>query len=325
MPHVHPLERLINLVALLLDARTPLTFERIRELLPAYAQDDAATAKRMFERDKDILRDNGIPIEVVPTDAFDVEEGYTIPKDRYYLPEIAFTPQEISALFVAARSGPGDTSAEQGARKLLSGSEGLLGGLDPGPLTLGPDVDADLVTRVAEAVLRGSRRVRFEYTTALGVSSEREVDAYGLVWRAGHWYLVGLDHDRGQIRAFRLSRFSGDVADAGKGGEPPEGFRAAEHVRAGPWGPGEPAERGETPERATISLSPDVAWWGLAGLRDVEREEPGDDGWIRVHLPAEGDEGLAAWVLGFGPDARVESPAALRDEVVRRLEALLAG
>src|SRR5215211_6218146 len=121
---MHPLERLINLVAMLLEARRPLPFEQIRVALPAYAQDDISTAKRMFERDKDILRDNGIPIEMESLDALEVEEGYVIPKDRYYVPEMSFTPQEISALFVAAHSGADDTSAGQGVRKLLYGADG---------------------------------------------------------------------------------------------------------------------------------------------------------------------------------------------------------
>src|SRR5213596_2248029 len=56
-PAMHPLERLIDLVALLLDARRPYTFEDIRRLMPAYQQADVASAKRMFERDKDILRE----------------------------------------------------------------------------------------------------------------------------------------------------------------------------------------------------------------------------------------------------------------------------
>src|SRR6266513_962557 len=42
---VHPLERLINLVALLLESGRPLPFERIRELMPAYQQSDPSTAK----------------------------------------------------------------------------------------------------------------------------------------------------------------------------------------------------------------------------------------------------------------------------------------
>ncbi|HEX2425981.1 MAG TPA: DNA-binding transcriptional regulator, partial [Actinomycetota bacterium] len=82
---MHPLERLVNLVALLLESPLPLTFDQIRDAMPeAYAQQEVATAKRMFERDKDILRDIGVPIEVTATDPWDVEQGYTIPKDRYY-------------------------------------------------------------------------------------------------------------------------------------------------------------------------------------------------------------------------------------------------
>ena len=82
---MHPLERLINLVAMLLEARRPLTFEQIRAALPAYAQDDVATAKRMFERDKDVLREYGVPLELVDVDVWGTEQGYVIPKDKYYL------------------------------------------------------------------------------------------------------------------------------------------------------------------------------------------------------------------------------------------------
>ena len=86
---MQPLERLVNLVALLLESRIPLTFDQIREkLAEAYEHEDVNSAKRMFERDKDVLRDIGVPIEVVATDVWDAEQGYTIPKDRYYLPEI---------------------------------------------------------------------------------------------------------------------------------------------------------------------------------------------------------------------------------------------
>ena len=50
---MHPLERLVNLVALLLESRTPLTFDQIRsKLAEGYGHQDASSAKRMFERDK---------------------------------------------------------------------------------------------------------------------------------------------------------------------------------------------------------------------------------------------------------------------------------
>src|SRR5262245_46261446 len=110
---MHPLERLINLVALLLDSTRPLTFDQIREVMPAYQQADVSSAKRMFERDKDILREVGIPIELVATDVWDVEQGYRIPREQYYLPEVTFTPEEVWALFVAAHAPGEDGEAEQ--------------------------------------------------------------------------------------------------------------------------------------------------------------------------------------------------------------------
>ena len=93
---MEPLERLLNLVGLLLETEHPMTFEEIRRTLPAYGGDNLDSAKRKFERDKDILREYGVPLEMAATDVWDVEQGYTIPKDRYYVPEIAFTPSTCS-------------------------------------------------------------------------------------------------------------------------------------------------------------------------------------------------------------------------------------
>ena len=142
---MEPLERLLNLVGLLLETRTPLTFEQIRETLEPYRQEKVDSAKRMFERDKDILRDYGVPLQLVDTDAWGTEQGYVIPKDAYYLPEIAFTPEELAALFVAAQGVRNDTPAEEAVRKLMVGAEGsMLAGLAGGPLASGSDARGSL-------------------------------------------------------------------------------------------------------------------------------------------------------------------------------------
>ena len=144
------------------------------------------------------------------------------------------------------------------------------------------------------------------------------MDAYGLTVRGGHWYLVGLDAGRGEVRSFRLSRFSSDPLDLGEGSAPPEGFRVAEHVQAGPWGPGEP----ET--TATIAFAPDVAWWAVKGVAGAEATRTGDDGWVEIRVPYQPGESLASWVLSFGPEAEAVDPPELRDEIVARLEATRA-
>jgi proteasome accessory factor B len=311
---MHPLERLLNLVALLLETGRPLTFEEIRGALQAYGQEDKASAKRQFERDKDTLRNIGIPVEAVPTDAWEVEEGYRIPKERYELPDLSLEPEEAAALFVAAHGEGGD--AAQAFRKLALGAEtGLLAALENGPPASGVDASGPRLPEVAEAV-SGRRRVRFRYRPVTGDEGDRDVDAWALLFRAGAWYLVGGDRDRGEPRSFRLSRIGSDIRDGGVGRPPPEGFRASEHLTAGPWGLGEP----ETAAR--VAFSPKVSWWATAGLPGARAVRTRTDGWTEADVPV-GDS-FVSWVLSFGADAEVLGPAHLRDEVVRALETVRA-
>ncbi|HTG46722.1 MAG TPA: WYL domain-containing protein [Actinomycetota bacterium] len=315
---MEPLERLLNLVGLLLETPVPLTFEQIRETLEAYRSDNLDSAKRKFERDKDILREYGVPLEMAGTDAWDVEQGYRIRKDRYYLPEISFTPEEVTALFVAAQSASEETAATRGVRKLLYGADGgLLVGAGSGPLIAGPDARGDRVLAAADAA-SAHRRIGFGYRTSQGTVSERLVDAYGVVYRGGHWYLVGLDGEREAMRAFRLSRFTTEVADLGEGSAPPEGFRAIDHVEAGPWQPG-----GE--DRAAIAFAPAAAVLAEGAFPGARRTGERPDGRVVLEIPAADEHALAGLVLQYGPDAEVVEPASLRDEVIRRLEAVAGG
>jgi proteasome accessory factor B len=312
---VYPLERLLNLVALLLEARVPLTFDQIRTTLRgAYTQEDRATAKRQFERDKDTLRAIGIPVEVAFTDGFEIDEGYVIPKERYYLQDISFTPEEAAALFVAAHA-PGDGGhAAQAFRKLALGVDAGLGAaLVDAPATAGVDASGPHLEAVAEAVA-GRRRIRFRYQPAEGEPGRRDVEAWALVFRRGSWYLAGLDRGRGEPRSFRLSRIVSEVRDGGEGSEPPDGWDPGELLSAGPWGLGEPDRT------ARVAFSPKVAWWALAGIPEARTLGLRDDGWTEAEIPAASGDSFVSWVLSFGPDAEVVGPDDLREAVIRGLE-----
>ena len=50
------------------------------------------------------------------------------------------------------------------------------------------------------------RRVRMAYQSRGEAQTEREFDPYGLVYRAGRWYIVGWCHLRRGLRSFRLDR-----------------------------------------------------------------------------------------------------------------------
>ena len=315
-PGMHPLERLLNLVALLLEAGRPMTFDQIRRVMPAYQQGDLASAKRMFERDKDTLREVGIPVELAATDIWEVEQGYRIPREQYYLPDVAFSPEEVWALFIAAHAPGEEGDAEQAFRKLSTGAEtNVLAAMAERTATPGVDASGPYLGAIADALSR-RRSIRFRYRPAQGKPGQREVDPYSLVFRSGNWYLVGLDRGRGEIRSFRLSRLLSPVKESGPSTLPPEGFEATSHLEAGPWGLGAPAAR------AKVAFSPKVAWWAIGATPGANVVRSRKDGWIEVEVPANQTESFLSWVLSFGPDARVLSPRGSRDQVVAKLEAL---
>src|SRR5688572_15780495 len=97
-------ERLLNLVICLLHARRFLTVQEIRDLVPGYEAEDEAAFRRMFERDKQDLRDLGIPLETGTNSAAHEDDlGYRIARGDYELPAISLEPDEAAALGLAAR------------------------------------------------------------------------------------------------------------------------------------------------------------------------------------------------------------------------------
>ena len=95
------LERLLNLTALLLDARRPLPASEIQQQLE-YPEDKTAF-RRAFERDKEELRAMGIPLRVEPVPGTLPEvDGYRIPREEYALRDPGLTTEELAALHLAA-------------------------------------------------------------------------------------------------------------------------------------------------------------------------------------------------------------------------------
>ncbi len=205
-------ERLLDLLLCLVATSRPVTRATIRSVVPGYsdAPSDAAF-ERMFERDKDELRGMGIPIETVLDPGGDVE-GYRAARD-WALTEVSLNPAEMAVIAVAASVWDEAILADP-ARNALRKLEAV----QPDPVRLPPAVgevslraqDAALLPLLAS--LRESRMVIFDYRAANADQvSRRQVDPWGVVARDGHWYLVGHDRDREQVRVFRLSRIEGTV------------------------------------------------------------------------------------------------------------------
>lgn len=310
---MEPLERYVDLVAFLLEARRPVTFEEIHRRMPeAYGQGNLESVKRMFERDKDVIRSFGIPLETETLSTLDGTEGYVIRRDRYYLPQIRFEPEEVAALWIASASPGADEEARLAARKIVAGTDdveiplagGSIGLTAGGGATIRPIVEA----------LVGRRAIGFDYRDARASISERHVDPFGVVARAGRWYLIGGDREREAIRCFRADRIVGAIRDLGEAAPAPEGFRAEDHVRTG-------SLIADPVRRARVAFEPSVTHVASAGMADARPEGETEEGWIVLSVPLGDLAWLAGWVLSFGERAVALEPRELREEILGRLEA----
>lgn len=301
-------ERVFNLIALLLDTPRPLTAQEIREKMrEVYGDQTDDTFHRMFERDKNEIRELGFTIdtdEPVGSDA-----RYRISKREALLADPGLTADEMAALSIAAQAW-----GQEGSLGLLKLSVGA-GVSDPGLSgwvvpRVGDDQD---VATLLDAIDR-RKVVRFRYRTGGGGEpNERTVEPHGLYHR-GSWYLRGLDRGRDAVISFKLTRVDGRIT-VGGGAQPdfePVPAAPLEVIR-GPW-------EGETSFEAVVAFHPDVAWW-VERRTGAHASEPRDDGWIEMRLPAGDVEAFAGWVAGFGDRAVAIGPSDLRDAVIARLRA----
>jgi proteasome accessory factor B len=314
-------ERLLSIVVLLLSSRRYLTAEQIRAAVSGYPEEQEAF-KRMFERDKEELRDLGIPLETGRASQFDDDLGYRISRQDYELPEIHLEPDEAAVLGIASRvwqSAEFAGAATGAALKLRAASREADGDSSASPP---PGIQPRLTTQepafgpLWEAV-RDRRPVTFDYL-ASGRSEIRKriLEPWGVVNRRGRWYVAGYDRTRDAPRVFRLSRITGPVKLAGPQGsvKVPEGTDVRELVKD--WD--RPVARDHT---ATLRVR---AGAGFAlhrwGKHRPDAEHPG---WDLITIAYSDPEWYAGYLAWFGSDVLVLGPPELREAVIRRLKGAL--
>lgn len=302
------LERLLNLVAALIDTERPLTADEIRERVPGYPAEPGPTFHRAFERDKAALRDMGIPIDVIELEPEnpESEQGYRVRRARYELADPGLTPEEVAALHLAAtqvRLEGGDATA----------AVWKLGGI--------PGAEAsDVLDRAMTASIPGSDHLPGLFSAAaerrsvtFGYKGERRtVDPWRLEFRNGAWYLIGLDHGRGGRRTFRLDRMAGPVVPGAPDSfDPPE---RPDPLSTRPWEMGD-----EEPVEVEVLVDADQADWAIAnaGVPALVAE----DGSARLTLRVTNRAALRSWVLGFLDHAEIVAPPAEREALVEWLSA----
>jgi proteasome accessory factor B len=325
------LERLLNLTMCLMATSRFLSVAEIGEMVDGYdpgTTDDTGDAfRRMFERDKQYLRDLGVPLETGTDSSWTDEVGYRIRPGDYALPDITLAPDEAAALGLAAELWSGASLAAASAsavRKLAAAGARTL----PGPDGLQPRVETtEPAFAPCLAAVRTGQAIRFPYQKLDDPAPvERHVEPWGVVSWRGRWYLVGHDRDRGAERVFRLSRMAGEVRAVGRPGvaRVPEGLDLRELV-----------SRSVPPDRdrkALLLVRPGTGHLLRRNGRPAAPERrpisgPGanmPDADL-IEIDYHDTERMARWIVGHGADVIVAWPGDLRAEVIRRLTETVRG
>ena len=319
-------ERLLDLIAYLLNSSEPISWTEIRNHFPGdYARGSEVSMQRKFERDKFDLIALGIPLRYekgqnVP------KGGYVIRKDEFFFREIKFSPAESSLLMLAANAitdnsrFPYQAQLKSALCKILSTSR-----IAPPPPELKISLPNEgktgkwpqLVHQIQDALER-KKSVEIEYHAfSTRETTRRTVDPYGLILSRGNWTLVGWDHLRQDLRCFVLARMGEVTVNRRRPGTPdytiPAGFSLSMYRNQQPW-----ELKLHDPVRVSVEIAEHRLPEQLPQL--IRAVSTGEN---RFDIEVTNRSGFISWILELKTDIRVLGPAEMRDEIQRTLQNLL--
>ena len=283
---------------------------------------------RTIHRDVDELSAAGVPIwaDRGRLGGFQLQPGWRTRVD-------GLTAPEAQAMFLGGLPGPaaelglGEAMASAQLKLLAALPEGWREDarrvsarfhLDPIDWYRGPSA-TDHLPLVAQAVWN-ERRLSMRYESWKG-EVRRSVDPLGLVLKAGVWYLAARVGNG--VRTYRLSNIL-ELEVGDESFERPPDFDLAAWWLA--------STRRFEKELAVDTAQLRVSAAGMKALRDLgaavaqaaeaSASEADEAGWRRVTIPIESIAHAAQQVLRLGAQAEVLKPAALRRELLERIEAV---
>lgn len=311
------LERVTNLVALLLETRVPLTLEQIAHELAGQYPENPVARRAAFERDKALLRGEGVPLEqqVLGGDRAG-QTAYRIDRSRFELGDLGLTDDERHALQVAvAALHLGASWGEEALWKLERADQPPAGGL----VAVAASLPAHAALPVLFQAVVEQREATFDYR-----GRTRRLRPYGLLSRDGFWYVVGHDVEAGERRTFRVDRIERARVRLGDAGafERPEGFRPADAFPADPKLLAASADAATEVANAVVLVDAPRARVVGAELGESAVLERRRDGSVLVSVPCTNREAFRSWLLGLVEHAEVLEPAEVRAEVVAWLRTI---
>ncbi|MFI9844483.1 helix-turn-helix transcriptional regulator [Nonomuraea sp. NPDC051941] len=316
--------RLVSIL-LLLQTRGRMTAQDLAERLEV--------SVRTIYRDVESLHSAGIPLygDAGPKGGYQLLDGY-----RTRL--TGLTTDEAESLFLAGLPGP---AAELGLGAVVTAAQLKLMAALPvelrdragriqerfhldAPTWYRDQEPVTYLPAVADAVWN-ERRIQVRYRRWKAPQEvERRLDPYGLVVKAGRWYLVARAGE--DVRTYRVSQIL-DLHPLPEGFTRPDGFDLAAYWQEYLAEFEARLRRGEAVLRLSprgVERVPNLMTPGVVAAARESAQPPDEEGWTRVTVPIESIEHALAEFLRLGTDAEVLAPAELRDRMATTAAELAA-
>ena len=299
-------ERLINLTLALLSSKRYLTKSEIFNNVAGYSG-SPETMERMFERDKDELRNLGIRIELRALDPlFEDDQGYLIDSDTFQINPNDFSQEEIFLLTMAANLWHGSALQKDSKAALLKiqSLDGLVATNTVASPVIEDNEDSKKLLLIFDAVERFIT-LEFEYKGTI-----RQVKPYGIYTRRGFWYLAAQEND--VVKSFKVVRIGQQIRATSKAQafDKPSEFKLSAFLED---------INSPTTSKAEVRIRKNQA----LALRKRHKVEEVDSEWDKLFIDYIFEEDLIESLLWYGSNLVVISPTSIRNQIINRARGLM--
>lgn len=165
--------------------------------------------------------------------------------------------------------------------------------------------------------LKEMRTISFDYRPLQKATfMERTIAPYHVVCQRGNWYVIGLCHDKGDVRIFSFSRMK-NVRLTKQKFAIPKDFKPSDYFDAemGVW------LSDKTPLEVELLFSVEIGTYAKNRIWHSEQVvEERADGSVYVKFKTTQKQELLRWILGQGHTVKVLAPPELVEDVKAELE-----
>ncbi len=296
------------------------SIQRSRKTAQQLAEECEVTPRSIYRYIED-LEEAGIPI--------DKENGFII-KEGFFVPPMAFTPEEAIAILVAldSYSKSYDTAIKSAQEKIATvlnkSHKDVENNLKDRIMAMEkPRVDYNCYEKVFadfRHAIMNCISVQITYNSLSSGVTKRLIDPYAMFSRDKFWYIIGYCHMRDELLLFRVDRIEDHIVQFQSKFLRPQHFSVSSYM-GNAWN----VERGSEEFKLVVKFNKDSAPLIKNNIfHHTQTLEDLPDGSSIFKAQVSGEREIIMWLLSFGSDVEIIEPIGLRNKVKDRINRMSA-